>query len=213
MKICPKCQINHLKSGTFCSRKCANSRVFTNDSNLRRGASVKAAAAKMNKVLFSEAVKRGSKYQGPYCKLTPRKCSACGVDYLASRDKPQYTTCSEECFLFIKRKNRAGNKTAYKDEMYDSSWEADLAKWFDENNIQYTRPKQSIKWIDSKGKERKYFPDFYIPVLELYVDPKNKFCIKDQQEKLDKVSVSIQLIYGEVSILKETISRQITMRG
>ena len=149
MKICPKCQTLHEKPGIFCSRKCANARVFTKETNLKRGASVKATAAKMDKALVGEAVKRGSKYQGPYCKLTPRKCTACGVDYLASRDKPQYTTCSEECFLFIKRKNRAGNKTVYNNEMYDSSWEANLAQWFDHNNIQYIRPKKSIKWEDS----------------------------------------------------------------
>ena len=29
MKICPKCQIEHEKQGTYCSRKCANSRSFT----------------------------------------------------------------------------------------------------------------------------------------------------------------------------------------
>ncbi len=32
-----------------------------------------------------------------------------------------------------------------------------------------------------------------------------KFCIKDQKEKLDYVSQKIDLIYGEVKFLKETI--------
>lgn len=31
MKVCPKCNSEHDKKGTFCSRRCANSRVFTED--------------------------------------------------------------------------------------------------------------------------------------------------------------------------------------
>lgn len=31
MKICPKCGKEHLKSGNFCSLKCANSRVFSDE--------------------------------------------------------------------------------------------------------------------------------------------------------------------------------------
>lgn len=38
-KICPKCKIEHEKSGTFCSRSCANSRVFTEETNLKRAES------------------------------------------------------------------------------------------------------------------------------------------------------------------------------
>ena len=32
MKICPKCNTAHEKSGTYCCRSCANSRVFTAES-------------------------------------------------------------------------------------------------------------------------------------------------------------------------------------
>lgn len=36
MKICPKCNTAHEKSGTFCSRTCANSRVFSEDSKKKK---------------------------------------------------------------------------------------------------------------------------------------------------------------------------------
>ena len=36
MKICPKCNTEHNKDGKFCSRSCANSRVFTEESNKKR---------------------------------------------------------------------------------------------------------------------------------------------------------------------------------
>jgi 5-methylcytosine-specific restriction endonuclease McrA len=44
MKICPKCGDNHEKPGTFCSRKCANSRQWTAEINERRRISNKRSA-------------------------------------------------------------------------------------------------------------------------------------------------------------------------
>jgi hypothetical protein len=40
-KICPKCSKKHLMSGTFCSRKCANSRTFTKESREKTSESMK----------------------------------------------------------------------------------------------------------------------------------------------------------------------------
>lgn len=36
MKICPKCNIEHERKGTFCSRKCANSRTFSEESKQKK---------------------------------------------------------------------------------------------------------------------------------------------------------------------------------
>lgn len=41
MKTCPKCQNEHQLPGTYCSRKCANSRQWTAAINARRSRSVK----------------------------------------------------------------------------------------------------------------------------------------------------------------------------
>lgn len=41
MKNCPKCNTPHDKPGTFCSRKCANSRVVTSESNIKRSKSMR----------------------------------------------------------------------------------------------------------------------------------------------------------------------------
>lgn len=35
-KTCPKCGAEHTKPGTFCTRKCANARVFTPEANKKR---------------------------------------------------------------------------------------------------------------------------------------------------------------------------------
>jgi hypothetical protein len=36
MKVCPKCNAEHEKRGTYCSRKCANSRTFTAESKEKK---------------------------------------------------------------------------------------------------------------------------------------------------------------------------------
>lgn len=41
MKTCPKCETQHSKPGTFCSRSCANSRTWTEEINRKRGDTLK----------------------------------------------------------------------------------------------------------------------------------------------------------------------------
>jgi hypothetical protein len=41
MKICPKCNAEHENPGTFCSRKCANSRVWTAEAKQKKSVALK----------------------------------------------------------------------------------------------------------------------------------------------------------------------------
>ena len=205
MKICPKCGVSHQKTGKFCSRSCANSRTWTTSVNEKRAISNKKAASQMDPTIVHDRVKLGHRYQGPYCKIKWLNCSHCGVGFWASTHKEHYTTCSDVCFLAVKRKNRAGKKVFYNGEWYDSNWEVEMVKWFIDINIKYERVNTGIPWIDSKGKHRQCYPDFYIPSLDLYVDPKNKFCIQDQKEKLNYVSTRINLIYGAIPDIQKKI--------
>ena len=213
MKVCPKCSASHNKLGTFCSRKCANSRGT-------RSLETKQKQSISNKKYFLKLSETNKKAKiqhladinpniagGPYTKIKLANCSYCTKRFWSNTEHTTKfnTTCSDECFMSIKRKNRAGSKTEYNGQIYDSGWEAELAKWMDVNNIEFVRPTKHIPWVDSNGKSRKYFPDFYIPKLNLYVDPKNKFCIADQIEKLNYVSSKINLIYGEVEYIKQHI--------
>lgn len=65
----------------------------------------------------------------------------------------------------------------------DSKWEEVLATRLDELNVNWTRP-DPIRWIDKNNVERNYFPDFYLEDYNLYLDPKNPYAIKAQQEKI-----------------------------
>ena len=68
----------------------------------------------------------------------------------------------------------------------DSSYERILAEWLDKHNIEWIRPEPLI-WKDSKGITHHYFPDFYLPVKNVYIDPKNEYCFKAQSEKVSYI--------------------------
>ena len=61
-----------------------------------------------------------------------------------------------------------------------------VAKDLDFNNIVWERP-SFLKYKDSKGNYRKYFPDFYLLDYNVYLDPKNDYLIKRDIEKIRRV--------------------------
>lgn len=71
----------------------------------------------------------------------------------------------------------------YKGVLLESSWEYELAKRLDELDIKWFRP-DPIPWVDKDGVTHNYFPDFYLPEYDRYLDPKNKHAIKVQEKKL-----------------------------
>lgn len=73
----------------------------------------------------------------------------------------------------------------------DSSWEEVLAKRLDDLKINWERPK-AVKWIDSSGTVRNYFPDFYLNDYDIFLDPKNPYAIKAQKEKIDCLTIQLK---------------------
>lgn len=71
----------------------------------------------------------------------------------------------------------------YNNIRLDSSYELKVAISLDENNIIWTRP-DPFKYIDNNGNQHHYFPDFYLPQFNVYLDPKNDFLIQTQSEKI-----------------------------
>lgn len=78
------------------------------------------------------------------------------------------------------------NTVMYNGVLLDSTWELELAKRLDDIKIKWIRP-DPIKWVDDNGLEHNYFPDFYLPDYDLYLDPKNPHAVKVQKKKLEKV--------------------------
>ena len=194
-KYCCNCnKLLENNSNKFCSRSCGA--IYNN--------SIK--HPEENRV---KRVPRGPKHE-PEVRL----CKACNSEFIVYKGKHKRVTCSPECahtnsIKHIKANIKYNHKDGYVVSL-DSSWELRLAKWLDENNIEWTRPKY-IPWIDKSGKNRKYFPDFYIPKLNVYLDPKNAHQIETTKDKLDYICQRHTLFYGSVeNIIKDLSNVQKT---
>ena len=67
-----------------------------------------------------------------------------------------------------------------------SSYEVKVAEILDKYNIKWGRP-EPLDWTDNFGESHLYYPDFYLPGYNLYLDPKNDFLIKEHSEKISLV--------------------------
>jgi hypothetical protein len=146
--------------------------------------------------------------------LETKVCCVCSKNFEFNRRKVRLT-CGRECLSNLQSKNSSSNpncggetnykKYFYKNIIMDSSWEVELAKYLDSKNIRWERSRKLILfWTDSAGNKRRYYPDFYLPLLNVYLDPKNKYKLKQDTEKLEKVvkENNIVLFFGS---LKEII--------
>ena len=73
----------------------------------------------------------------------------------------------------------------------ESSWEVVLAKRLDELNIEWIRP-EPVPWQDKEGRTHNYFPDFYLPDYDLFLDPKNAYARASQKEKLEILTATMK---------------------
>jgi hypothetical protein len=89
------------------------------------------------------------------------------------------------------------NTVIYNGVRMDSSWEVELAKRLDDLKIKWERP-SPLSWKDDQGIMHHYFPDFYLPAYNLYLDPKNPAAVYAQKMKLEKLSQQ----YENIVIIK-----------
>ena len=85
--------------------------------------------------------------------------------------------------LKSKHRRLKRNTILYNGILLDSTWELVLAKRLDELSINWIRP-EPIPWTDKQGRIHNYFPDFYLPEHDLFIDPKNKFAANVQKDKI-----------------------------
>jgi hypothetical protein len=89
----------------------------------------------------------------------------------------------------------------------ESSFEEKLSSILNELEIYWIRP--TFFWYeDNKGNKRRYYPDFYLPFYNIYIDPKNDYLIKTDIHKIyltskqNKINI---IILSEKNITKEII--------
>lgn len=197
IKECLYCKNNftsstHKKSKKCCGKECA----------------AKYSQMHSDKNKISESMKKYYTNNPPIKRKL--NCKICNVLFVETKNRKQ--TCSTYCLRKLISQNstkniNCGGETNYKKFKYkniwmDSSWEVELAKWLDAKNIKWKRDRKIIfYWTDAENKKRRYYPDFYLPQYNIYLDPKNKFKLEKDSYKLNQVikENNIRLVYGLVS--------------
>lgn len=116
---------------------------------------------------ISQKLKEGWK-NNKYCHVAPKDVEKWKNNISKSRKE-----------LLLKNPNLCANyynrgyvKTyKYKDAILQGTWELRFAIWCDNHNIKWAKNKESFDYI-YKGQKHKYFPDFYLPVLDIYIEIK-----------------------------------------
>lgn len=195
---------NHFETSTrkkarkCCSKKCAS----------------KYSQSKVN----PEIHKQASKKEKIFPIMKTFVCCVCNASFLKKVNNNIHIkkTCSDKCLSLLISKNSRNNPNCggklgyrrfpYKGIKMDSRWEVAVAKWMDDVGIKWdrNRKRHMFKWIDEFGNERKYFPDFYLPQYNIYLDPKNDYYLQRDIPKLKYVinKYGIKLLYGNVDDIK-----------
>ena len=209
-KICENCfSIISSKYGNkFCSKSCSVS--FNNSKRLRSEQTKINISNSMKKYIENNREKvngiNASKKLPPHTKIIRINCKCCFKLFWSGHGR---ICCSSECA----RSNSTYRKIIHEYEhngvilKLESSWEVEIAKYLDHLGISWIRPNH-LQWVDSKGKKRKYFPDFYLIDYDVYLDPKNEYQIKIGKEKLDAIRTSYTLYYGSVEYLKDILHKE-----
>jgi hypothetical protein len=211
-KACVVCEISlpyEKKSNTFCSASC--SAKFNNHKRRINGwCPTSEQKEKVSKALKGRPREK-TNYK-KYCKIFLIECKICGTKrYVGYRQKTNKTCGDNLCRVEASVGSRSykNGKRAYfryynqweDDEIIlESSWEVIVAEALDANGVEWYRPKP-IRWVDSGGKKRWYYPDFHIPSRELYLDPKNPFCMKQDEEKMNVVKTLVNVVYGDINMI------------
>ena len=154
-------------SGRFCSKSCANARVHSTETK-----------EKIGKTITDKAIK----YYCKSCGKRIRKCNKTGYCVDCMPRCQEESTKKKLSKIALKRElggfNFRNKGIYYNGIKLDSSYEVEVAKSLDDNNIKWLREGR-FPYIDRNGKERHYIPDFYLPDYDVYLDPKNDFLIEN----------------------------------
>ena len=85
----------------------------------------------------------------------------------------------------------------YKGVKLKGSWELLVAKWFDENNIKWEHETKSFDY-EWNGK-RKYYPDFYLPDFDIYIEVKG---YETERDRIKWLSIPNLIVFKSDEIKK-----------
>lgn len=195
IKNCPKCDILFDASSKwgerkFCSRKCANSRgpMSEPDKELRRVFSIEHPTG----VAVDHSLRGDTRIEKvsivcPTCETT--------FDTLPSAIR---IYCSSTCRKSggFRENSTIKHRSIYKGFQMDSGAELTFAKLLDQYNIIWIKNNSTFfEFIGSDQKQHRYYPDFYLPSFDYWIEIKGRKYIRiDDDLRLKAVGNNIQLI-------------------
>lgn len=208
---CAECNssiIYSIKGNKCCCRRCAA--IYTNK---KRGKMPDKVKTKISKSLMGRKTQSGN--GRTYCKIVTKECVVCSSEFSVGGKRTKNKTCTKRCATIASTKFRTyqngSRKTTWffnpnenKDVLLESSWEVRIAELLVSKDIIWTRP-EPMDWIDSTGKERLYYPDFYLVDYDVYLDPKNPYCMEQDKEKMKIVSREMKLIFGDIKLVEDYV--------
>jgi len=232
-KLCKKCQhiLPYEKRGnSFCNSACSASYNTTgrilNDNqkqNIKNGMLLSIKKNPMMKKIDGKDVRidKGVKKVN-YTRIAIRTCKICNNLFIVQRDSSR-KTCSREHSILASTNRKYINGSRKTIEFYhpsqgiiilESSWELKIAELLTKFNFQWVRP-GPLKWKDEYNKSHLYYPDFYLIDYDVYLDPKNPYCmIKDKIKIKNILFQGYQLICGDISIIESYINEiKLNLKG
>ncbi len=202
--VCLNCKkefiIKNFENNKFCSQSCSAS--YTN----KRKIKTQETKDKISKAL----------------KLEDRLCSNCnkiikrnskwGICQKCLFKDPEYKTRQSKATKGKTGGYRKGggakhHKGDYYNEIWmDSSWEIMMATRFDELKINWERNNSIFfLWVDENNMKHKYYPDFYLPKFDKYIEVKGFWTIKirDKMNRVIKQNSFDLEILESVKTIKE----------
>lgn len=206
---CKQCHENIIGYGKGKERMFCNSSCAATYNNNQRDYAVFTPGPKSQAKKIKIPKIKGRVPNPSYTKIS--LCKNCNTWFTGWRK-----TCSDACLskhLSKTAKTRTGhsyNKSSieYNGVKLGSGYELIVAQSLDDNNIQWIRP-GPFKYLDLTGNNHQYFPDFYLPEYDVYLDPKNDYLINNPNpyhgyKDVDKIKWAEQYNNIRVLVLDKT---------
>lgn len=197
------------KNNKFCSRSCS---AKVNNST-RSPEVLKKRNASTSKTFADRRARGATPKPAPerqkLCKVEFKQCKVCGKTFYTKTWSCPRATCSRPCQTqasMLARSYQNGSRKTFRyinpstneTVTLESTWELKIAELLDSFSISWDRP-DPIPWVDKEGTSRLYYPDFYLPAYDVYLDPKNPYCMSRDTDKLAYVGKIIRLVCGNLS--------------
>lgn len=208
MNQCPKCNRTHNKAGRFCSRSCANSRAWSEEDKQKKSIASKQSIKVKEAQLTTKLKWKG--YIKPILSNQPKPtCLICKLPIDVKRGRSNKVKYHLACYRTISGGFRLNStnkhRSIYNNSQMDSGSELAFVKLLDFHNIKWIKNEnQYFPYIGNDGKPRKYYPDFYLPAFDLWVEIKGEFyAARDEnlQHKLFSVKKCIILYTKQIQKL------------